>query len=74
MNILDLFKDIKLVSSANLLPIIELATCMRNRMPIKMLKRSIDMNTVVKKFPVSTNNVIYVGDIVLPDKKQQGKN
>lgn len=24
--------------------------------------------------PVSTNNVIYVGDIVLPDKKQQGKN
>lgn len=24
--------------------------------------------------PVSTNNDIYVGDIVLPDKKQQGKN
>lgn len=68
-----LFKDIKLVSSANLLPIIELATCMRNRMPIKMLKRSIDMNTVVNKFPVSTNNVIYVGDIVLPDRKQQAK-
>lgn len=33
-----------------------------------------DLSAILKKFPVSTNNVIYVGDIVLPDKKQQGKN
>ena len=40
----------------------------------RRLGKKYDLSNRIMNFPISTNNVIYVGDIVLPDKKQQGKN
>ena len=67
---------IYLVSEKNLLKIRPLAARIRSYGPMGGAKgyQYVDEQIALKKFPVSTNNVIYVGDIVLPDKKQQGKN
>jgi hypothetical protein len=39
----------------------------------RRLGKKYDLSNRIMNFPVSTNNVIYVPDIVLPDKKQQVK-
>ena len=62
---------VPLISEQNLRPLLELSTHLRkiNAMSDKETFRFIDENMVLQKLPVSTNNVVYVGDIVLPEKE-----
>ena len=64
-----------LVSEKNLRKVRSLAARIRSYGPMGGAKgyQYVDEQIALDKFPVSTNNVIYVGDIVLPDRKQQAK-
>ena len=71
-NHIELRKRVKLVSRRNLLPIKTRATKIREYGVLGGPKgfQYIDENFAIKEFPVSTNNIIHVGNIILPLEKE----
>ena len=64
---------IPLLSESNFPLLRDLTEQIKKSLPDNVIKLLQHKKVGAHLFPVSTNNVIYVGDIVLPDKKQQSK-